>query len=115
MTTQRIELGLTEETASTCGCGGCGCGADGAADEGAPASAGVSSDETTVEVAGMTCGHCVAAVTEEVGAIDGVEDVSIALNAGGLTPVTIRSRGPVDPADLRAAIEEAGYTLAPSA
>lgn len=116
MTMQRIELGLTEENASTCGCGGCGCGADEAGAAGGAAESGAEgARETTVRVEGMTCGHCVSAVTAEVGAIDGVESVSVDLNAGGLTPVTIRSAGPVDPAAVRVAVEEAGYSLAPSA
>ena len=60
-------------------------------------------------VTGMTCGHCVASVTEEISEIDGVRDVAVDLASGA---VTVTSDGPVDPADVRAAVEEAGYRLA---
>ena len=38
---------------------------------------------TTLKVSGLTCGHCVAHVTEELEALDGVKDVSVLLNKGG--------------------------------
>jgi len=60
-------------------------------------------------VSGMTCGHCVASVTEEVREIAGVEDVNVLLDTGALT---ITSAGPIDDATVRAAVEEAGYELA---
>ena len=60
-------------------------------------------------VTGMVCQHCVTAVTEEVGAIEGVTDVQVDLAAGR---VRITSDGPVDSAVLRAAIDEAGYEMA---
>ena len=63
---------------------------------------------TAATVSGMTCGHCVAAVKEEVGAIDGVESVEVDLDSGA---VTITSHGPVDADVLRGAVEEAGYEL----
>lgn len=63
-------------------------------------------------VNGMTCAHCVASVTEEISAIDGVEGVEVALNAGGASSVTVRSAAPIEPASIRTAVEEAGYTLA---
>ncbi len=63
-------------------------------------------------VNGMTCAHCVASVTEEISAIDGVEGVDVALNAGGASSVTVRSAAPIEAASIRAAVEEAGYTLA---
>lgn len=62
-------------------------------------------------VSGMTCGHCVASVTEEVSAIDGVDSVAVRLNAGGVSRVTVTSREPLRPASVRAAIDEAGYEL----
>lgn len=61
-------------------------------------------------VAGMTCGHCVAAVTAEVSKIEGVTKVDVDLASGS---VTVESDPPVDPNALAAAIDEAGYTLAP--
>ncbi len=64
---------------------------------------------TSYTVVGMTCGHCVNAVTEEVGAVPGVTDVDVDLDSGGLT---VTSDAPVDDAAVRAAVEEAGYRLA---
>jgi len=65
--------------------------------------------ETTYTVTGMTCGHCVASVTEEINEIDGVTDVAVDLPTGA---VTVTSSNPLDGADVRAAVEEAGYQLA---
>ncbi len=67
---------------------------------------------TTYPVTGMTCGHCVAAVTDELRRVEGVEDVAVDLVPGGVTPVTVTSRGPLDEAAVRAAVDEAGYDLA---
>jgi copper chaperone len=63
----------------------------------------------TYTVTGMTCAHCVASVSEEVGALDGVTDVAVDLPAGA---VTVTSAEPIDEARVRAAVEEAGYQLA---
>lgn len=62
----------------------------------------------TYTVTGMTCGHCVASVTEEVQEIAGVENVDVALETGA---VTITSSEPVDDAAVKSAVEEAGYHL----
>lgn len=70
------------------------------------------SETSTYTVVGMTCGHCVASVTEEVGAIPGVEDVAVDLGSGR---VTVTSGSLLDDAQVKAAVEEAGYALAPSA
>lgn len=59
-------------------------------------------------VTGMTCGHCVSAVSTEVGAIPGVTGVTVDLASG---EVTVQSTGPVDVAAVRAAVDEAGYEL----
>ncbi len=64
---------------------------------------------STYTVSGMTCGHCIASITEEIGEIDGVQEVAADLASG---QVVVTSDGPVDPADIRAAVEEAGYKLA---
>ena len=63
---------------------------------------------TTFTVAGMTCGHCVNAVAEEVGRVEGVANVEVDLETGALT---VQSEGPVDAAAVRAAVEEAGYEV----
>ena len=60
-------------------------------------------------VTGMTCGHCVASVTEEVQEISGVSDVQVDLSTGRLR---FTREHPVSDADVRAAVEEAGYQLA---
>jgi copper chaperone len=60
-------------------------------------------------VVGMTCGHCVSAVTEEVGHVPGVTGVDVDLASGGLT---VTSDAPVDEGAVRAAVEEAGYSVA---
>lgn len=64
--------------------------------------------ETTYTVTGMTCDHCVRSVTEEVGKIDGVTGVRVDLPTGAVT--VTGSREPTV-ADVRAAVEEAGYEL----
>ncbi|MBZ5736385.1 heavy-metal-associated domain-containing protein [Nocardioides sp. TRM66260-LWL] len=64
---------------------------------------------STYTVTGMTCGHCVASVTEELKAIPGVEDVAVDLSTG---KVEVNSAAPLDPAAVRGAVEEAGYNLA---
>ncbi len=67
------------------------------------------SQTSTYTVIGMTCGHCVSSVTEEVKEIPGVESVDVVLETGA---ATITSAEPIDEAAVRAAIEEAGYRLA---
>ena len=67
------------------------------------------SQTQTYTVTGMTCGHCVASVTEEVQEIPGVQDVSVVLETGA---VTVTSEQEVDDAAVKAAVEEAGYQLA---
>ena len=56
----------------------------------------------------MTCGHCVASVSEEIAELDGVEHVDVVLETG---TVTVTSAAPLDDASVRAAVEEAGYAL----
>jgi copper chaperone CopZ len=67
------------------------------------------SQTASYTVTGMTCGHCVASVTEEVQEIPGVENVDVVLDTGALT---ITSAEPIDPTTVKAAVEEAGYQLA---
>jgi len=66
---------------------------------------------TTISVSGMTCGHCVSAVSEELEAIQGVEDVNVDLNAGGISTVTITSSKEISPAEIGEAVAEAGYLV----
>jgi len=62
-----------------------------------------------VKVVGMTCGHCVNAVTEEVSAVAGVDSVNVDLESG---QVTISSDTSLDLDEVEAAIAEAGYSVA---
>jgi len=104
MTEQRIDLGLTSAPAGGCG-DGCGC-------KSAASTPAVASDEApsvVLRVEGMTCEHCVRAVSEELNALDGVEVVDVDLRAGDAS--LVRITGSADEAALTAAIDEAGYTL----
>jgi copper chaperone CopZ len=67
------------------------------------------SETSTWHVTGMTCGHCVASVTEELLEVDGVESVDVELASG---EVTVTSAGPLDRDIVAAAVDEAGYALA---
>jgi copper chaperone CopZ len=67
----------------------------------------------TFNVTGMTCGHCAGAVTSELKALDGVNDVNVDLVAGGTSTVTVTSEAPIEEAKVVGALEEAGdYKLA---
>ena len=63
----------------------------------------------TFQVIGMTCGHCAGAVTGELTGITGVLDVRVDVPTG---QVTVTSTAPLTTADVRDAIDEAGYQLA---
>jgi copper chaperone len=63
---------------------------------------------TNYTVSGMTCGHCVAAITEELAKLDGVTRVDVDLTSGR---VTVESNSLLDEAAVIAAVDEAGYTL----
>jgi len=67
------------------------------------------STTTRFIVTGMTCGHCLAAVTDEVSKLDHVNHVDVDLASG---VVTIQSDGPVDPIEFAGAVREAGYEAA---
>lgn len=66
---------------------------------------------TTYAVTGMTCSHCVQAVTEEVGRIAGVRHVEVDLVPAGASQVTITSDAAPAREDVREAVDEAGYEL----
>jgi copper chaperone len=66
------------------------------------------SDTRTYSVPGIHCGHCAAAIKEEVSSVEGVEGIDVDLDA---KVVTIRGQALSDEA-LREAIEEAGYAVA---
>ncbi|MFI7247996.1 heavy-metal-associated domain-containing protein [Micromonospora chalcea] len=64
--------------------------------------------ESTYQVSGMTCGHCVNSVSTELSALPGVTDVQVDLATGR---VTVTSQNPLDTDAVRAAVDEAGYDL----
>jgi copper chaperone CopZ len=67
----------------------------------------------TFSVTGMTCGHCEHSVANELKALDGVNEVSVDLIAGGTSSVTVTSSQPLGEAQVAAALDEAGdYQLA---
>jgi copper chaperone CopZ len=64
---------------------------------------------STYTVTGMTCEHCVRAVTEELSGLPGVAGVEVDLGTGA---VTVTSAVPLPDDAVRAAVDEAGYELA---
>ncbi|MEU0465431.1 heavy-metal-associated domain-containing protein [Amycolatopsis sp. NPDC006131] len=64
--------------------------------------------EVTYTVTGMTCGRCADAVTQEVAALPGVQQVQVDLASGG---VTVTSDAPLPSEDVWAAVTDAGYDL----
>jgi copper chaperone len=110
------DLGIKDISASGggCACGGAGCGghAHGAdQDEHGRAGAHIDGGQS-FEVAGMTCEHCVMSVTEELSALDGVQAVSVDLHPGAASTVVVSASRALTGAEVRAAVEDAGYTLA---
>lgn len=103
MTIERVELGLKDSGAG-CSC----CAAPEAPSRKTAATAEVT---TKVLVEGMTCGHCVSSVTEELSVLDEVEQVSVDLNVGGVSAVTIHSKTPLHLDAVRTAVSEAGYAV----
>ena len=67
-------------------------------------------NNNTFTVVGMTCGHCVRSVKDEVGKPDGVESVAVDLSTG---VVTVESTQPIDDDAFATAIDEAGYEVSP--
>jgi copper chaperone len=68
--------------------------------------------EAVYTVSGMTCDHCVNAVSTEVGALAGVTNVDVDLGSGR---VRVSSDKPIDDGAVRTAVEEAGYEVAGAA
>jgi copper chaperone len=67
----------------------------------------------TYQVTGMTCEHCVHAVSDELKILDGVSDVRVDLHPGGASAVTVSSAAPLTVDAVAAALDEAGdYHLA---
>ena len=100
------DLNLTDVSATTGS--GCACCATDSAQP-ATETAGL---VTNYAVTGMTCGHCVGAVTDELRALESVQRVDIALVAGGTSTVRVTSAGQLDDDAVSAAVAEAGYDVA---
>ncbi len=62
----------------------------------------------TIKIKGMSCGHCIRAVTEALEGVDGIENVSVSLEMGS---ATFDDDGSVNMDALRSAIEDAGYEV----
>ena len=65
----------------------------------------------TYTVSGMTCGHCVSAVTEEIERLPSVGRVDVELVPGSDSLVAVTSDAELAEADVGAAVDEAGYKL----
>ena len=70
------------------------------------------STTSTYEVMGMTCDHCVRAVTSDLMQLDSVTDVTVGLHPDAVSIVTVTSDDPLTDEAVAAAIDEAGYELA---
>lgn len=66
---------------------------------------------TVINISGMTCGHCVASVTEELQELDGVENVAVDLNKSGISTTTVTSSRELSDAEISEAVAEAGYLV----
>ncbi|GGU17959.1 heavy-metal-associated domain-containing protein [Streptomyces violascens] len=64
--------------------------------------------ESTYTVTGMACGHCAASITEELKRVVAVSAVTVDVDSG---TVVVISDKDLATADVRAAIEKAGYEL----
>lgn len=64
-----------------------------------------------LSVNGMTCGHCVMSITEELKEVSGVQNVEVILNSGATSKVTVFTDTGVDDDALREAVAEAGFEL----
>ncbi|HJX78752.1 heavy-metal-associated domain-containing protein [Glutamicibacter sp.] len=69
------------------------------------------SSSITLKIDGLTCGHCVSSVTEELQEIAGVSTVEVDLVVGGTSTATVAAETKVENSVFEAAISEAGYNL----
>ncbi len=93
-------------------CTACSCSTDTTTDTTAGAGTGSSTSAGEVSqytVIGMTCGHCVSSVTEEIQQIDGARDVAVDLTTGA---VTVTADQPVPADAVTTAVREAGHQVA---
>ncbi len=102
VTTERMDLGLKD--AAGCSCCSSSTGS-------MPVDLAEGGQQIEIAVDGMTCSHCVASVTEKLRALESVQEVGVELNPRGASTVTILSTRVLDTDRVRAAIDEAGYSL----
>ena len=62
----------------------------------------------SIKIKGMSCQHCVMAVTKALGALEGIKNVQVDLESGLATYEEVK---PVDPQKIAAAIKKAGYEV----
>lgn len=67
---------------------------------------------TQFKVTGMTCGHCVASVSEKLGRLKGIADVAVDLVPDGVSTLTVYGSENINPEAVRTAVSEAGYEFA---
>lgn len=90
-------------------CTACSCTTDATTATSAGTTTTPAADVSEFMVTGMTCGHCVGSVTEQIQQIDGVRDVSVDLATGA---VTVTADQPVSADAVSVAVREAGYQVA---
>jgi len=91
---------------------GCGCGpTHNHGDQHGTQTSDSSTGSQSYRLVGLTCGHCVASVTEEVEGIPGVTTVAIDLVPGGESGLTISSDHQLSREQIAVAVTEAGYQL----
>ncbi len=88
--------------------GGCGCCTPALSNPITPAQEHLMTVTVRHPVVGLTCAHCVGAITEEILALPGVRGVEVDLVPGGTSTVAITSDDPVPDDALAAALDEAG-------
>jgi copper chaperone len=63
-------------------------------------------------VSGMTCDHCVRAVTAELSRLEEVGSVDVTLVPGGVSTVVVEASSSLSEAEVAASLDEAGpYVL----
>jgi copper chaperone CopZ len=106
------DIAISQGAAADSGCACCSSHGSAQAAEANPPASRDDVTTTAYGVVGMTCGHCVGAVTTELAAVEGVQSVVVDLVAGGQSVVEVTSAGPLDETAVSAAVDEAGYEFA---
>ncbi|MFL4473357.1 heavy-metal-associated domain-containing protein [Paeniglutamicibacter sp. MACA_103] len=102
---------MSETSSGGCCGGSCGCNSsEGLTITTRPEDT-MAQNHITLKIDGMTCGHCVASVTEELRDVEGVTDVEVILSAGGTSTANITASTQIQETLLAQAVQEAGYTL----